>query len=292
MLTMTSRFRHRPDRRFLSGVGVLAIVLLGLTTPAFGWQTSPPEQPPQTTPSAAPPSTTQDPPSQTPPAQTTPSTPKSDTPPSTAPTPGKATDRTTTGEDKDRIFGVLPNYTTVTGNDTFTPISGKESIKIAALDSVTDPMVYPLYGFVAGVAHARNDPPAWGGGITGYTKRYGAALTDNMICSMVGTGLLPALLKQDPRYYQGRATGILSRFGYAAKASVVTRSRITGHPQFNVSEVAGTLVVASAGNLYYPETQRTVTDTLTRWGMQAMWDGVSNELKEFWPDIKKKLHRQ
>jgi len=187
---------------------------------------------------------------------------------------------------------VLPNYTTVTGNDTFTPISGKESIKIAALDSVTDPMVYPLYGFVAGVAHARNDPPEWGGGITGYTKRYGAALTDNMICSMVGTGLLPALLKQDPRYYQGRATGILSRFGYAAKASVVTRSRITGHPQFNVSEVAGTLVVASAGNLYYPETQRTVTDTLTRWGMQAMWDGVSNELKEFWPDIKKKLHRQ
>ena len=274
---MILRFRHHTYRRFLLCASVLAVVLLGLTTPAFASQT-PATQQTQTT--------TQDP-------QTTPSTPTPDTPPATTttPAPEKAPDPTT-GDDKDRIFGVLPNYTTVTGNDTFTPISGKAAIKIAALDSVIDPMVYPLYGFVAGVAHARNDPPEWGGGIKGYTKRYSAALTDNTICSMVGTGLLPALLKQDPRYYQGLRTGILSRFGYAAKASVVTRSRITGHPQFNVSEVAGTLIVASAGNLYYPETQRTVTDTLTRWGMQAMWDGVSNELKEFWPDIKKKLHRQ
>jgi len=270
---MTSRFRHQTYRRFVSRASVLAVAVLGLTTPAFAWQT-------------------QDPSSQTPP-QTTPSTPTPDTPPATttAPAPEKVTDPTT-GDDKDRIFGVLPNYTTVTGNDTFRPISGKESIKIAALDSVIDPMVYPLYGFVAGVAQARNDPPEWAGGIKGYTKRYSAALTDNTICSMVGTGLLPALLKQDPRYYQGRRTGILSRVGYAAKASVVTKSRLTGHPQFNASEIAGTFIVASAGNLYYPEAQHTVTDTLERWGMQAMWDSVSNELKEFWPDIKKKLHGQ
>jgi len=274
---MILRFRHQTYRRFLLCASVLAVVLLGLTTPAFASQTPATQQPPQTT--------TEDP-------QTTPSTPTPGTPPATTttPAPEKATDRA--GDDKDRIFGVLPNYTSVTGNDTFTPISGKAAIKIAALDSVIDPMVYPLYGFVAGVAQARNDPPEWAGGIKGYTKRYSAALTDNTICSMVGTGLLPALLKQDPRYYQGRRTGILSRLGYAAKASVVTKSRITGHPQFNVSEVAGTFVVASAGNLYYPEAQRTVTDTLTRWGMQAMWDGVSNELKEFWPDIKKKLQRQ
>ena len=286
---MILRFRHQTYRRFLLCASVLAVVLLGLATPAFASQTPATQQRPQTTPLAASPSTTQDS------AQTTPpSTPTPDPPPgtTTAPEPEKAPDATTAGDDKDRIFGVLPNYTTVTGNDKFTPISGKAAIKIAALDSVIDPMVYPLYGFVAGVAHARNDPPEWGGGLKGYTKRYSAALTDNTICSMVGTGLLPALLKQDPRYYQGRRTGILSRFGYAAKASVVTKSRITGRPEFNVSEVAGTLIVASAGNLYYPETQRTVTDTLTRWGMQAMWDGVSNELKEFWPDIKKKLHRQ
>jgi hypothetical protein len=263
---MTSFFRSQLYRPILSGVGAFAVALVGLTTSAFAWQTPPTQQPPQTTTPAVPP------------------------PPTTQPTPAKPTDPTAAGDDKDRIFGVLPNYTSVSASDKFVPISGKESIKIAALDSVSDPMVYPLYGFVAGVAHARNDPPEWGGGITGYSKRYGAALTDNTICSMVGTGLLPALLKQDPRYYQGRAKGFFPRFGYAAKASVVTKSRITGKPQFNVSEVAGTFIVASAGNLYYPDSEHTVSDTLTRWGMQAFWDSVSNELKEFWPDIKGKLH--
>ena len=76
--------------------------------------------------------------------------------------------------------------------------------------------------------------------------------------------------------YQGHAR-LPAPFGYAAKASVVTKSRITGHPQFNVSEVAGTFIVAGAGNLYYPQAQHTMSDTLTRWAMQAMWDSVSNE---------------
>jgi len=35
---------------------------------------------------------------------------------------------------------------------------------------------------------------------------------------------------------------------------------------------------------------RNVPDTLQRWGMQTMWDTVANELKEFWPDIRKVMH--
>ncbi len=30
---------------------------------------------------------------------------------------------------------------------------------------------------------------------------------------------------------------------------------------------------------------------LTRWGMQVLWDTLSNEMKEFWPDVREKLHR-
>jgi len=26
--------------------------------------------------------------------------------------------------------------------------------------------------------------------------------------------------------------------------------------------------------------------------MQVMWDTLSNELKEFWPDVRRKLHRE
>jgi hypothetical protein len=45
-------------------------------------------------------------------------------------------------------------------------------------------------------------------------------------------------------------------------------------------------------NVYYPRADRSVTTTLTRWGMQVMWDSLSNELKEFWPDIRRKIRRQ
>ena len=259
---------------------MIAVALLGVATPSFASQTPPTQQPPTTTP-AVPPPTTQTPPAQTPPPSTPPAT-----------TPAKPADPPTTDPpDKDRVFGVLPNYTTVTGGDTAPPITSKDAFKMAALDSF-DPFVYPLFGFIAEVGQVRHDPPEWGGGLKGYSKRYGAAFADNTICSLVTTGLMPSLLKQDPRYYQGRAHGFLPRLGYAAKSSVVTRSRTTGHKQFNASEIGGTFIVASVGNLYYPANEHNMPDTLTRWGMQTMWDTVANELKEFWPDIKKKLHHQ
>jgi hypothetical protein len=159
---------------------------------------------------------------------------------------------------------------------------------MAALDSF-DPFVYPLFGFIAEVSQLQNKPASWGRGLHGYVRRYGAAFGDNTVCSLVTTGLMPSLLKQDPRYYQGRATGFVHRLAYSASRSVVTKSRTTGNPQFNLSEVGGTLIVANISNAYYPKEERNVTSTLIRWGTQAMWDTVANELKEFWPDIRKKL---
>jgi hypothetical protein len=43
-------------------------------------------------------------------------------------------------------------------------------------------------------------------------------------------------------------------------------------------------------NLYYPSDGHGAAQTLARWGTQVMWDAVSNELKEFWPDIRRKIH--
>jgi hypothetical protein len=211
-------------------------------------------------------------------------------PSSSAPAPASSGDASTadTGS-KDRIFGVLPNYTTVEGTSEVKPITSGQSFKMAALDSF-DPFVYPLFGFIAEVGQLQNNPPEWGRGWHGYSRRYGAAFADNTVCSLVTTGLMPSLLRQDPRYYQGRATGFIHRLAYAASRSAVTRSR-SGARQFNLSEIGGTLVVANISNLYYPADERNTHDTLVRWGTQAMWDTVANELKEFWPDIRQMLHR-
>ena len=54
----------------------------------------------------------------------------------------------------------------------------------------------------------------------------------------------------------------------------------------------GNAFAATVSNAYYPMDERSLSDTISRWGMQLMWDGLSNELKEFWPDVRRKLERQ
>ena len=246
--------------RFALGLAVAAALLTGVAAPAHAQdQTPAPAPPPAETPD-----------SQSPP----PAPPPADEPASV---------------DKNRIFGLVPNFNTVEGSGPVAPVTASDGFKMAALNSF-DPFVYPFYGLVAGVGQLRDSPEAWSQDWKGYGQRYLASFADGAISSSFTTGLMPALLKQDPRYFQGRADGFLPRFGYAASRVAVTRSR-SGQPQFNLSEVTGTLATASVSNLYYPQDERTASATMTRWGMQVMWDIVANELKEFWPDIRKRWHR-
>ena len=268
---MYSFIRHTVRLCLLTGL------VVGPST--IAWAQHPQQQPPPTPPQGS--STTNPPASGTGTPQATPT-------PTPTPDPDAPKTDPQSGNDKNRIFGVLPNYNTIEGPQEVKPITSRQSFKIAAQGSF-DPMVWPLFSVIAGVSQLQNQPASYGQTWSGYAKRYGLAFTDNTVCSLVTTGLMPSLFKQDPRYYQGHAKGFFNRVAYAASRSVVTKSR-SGNPQFNISEIGGTLVVANVGNLYYPQEERNVSDTLQRWGMQAMWDTVANELKEFWPDIRHAMH--
>ena len=65
----------------------------------------------------------------------------------------------------------------------------------------------------------------------------------------------------------------------------------SGRAQFNISEIGGNAFASALSGAYYPTADRSVANALTRWGTQLMWDALSNELKEFWPDIRRKIHR-
>jgi hypothetical protein len=183
-----------------------------------------------------------------------------------------------------RMFGVLPNYATVEGPSEVPPIGASLKFKLAALNTF-DPYVYPFVGAVAAMNRDFGDDGV------GYVKQYAASLTDNSLGNLLTSAVLPSVLHQDPRYFQRGSGGLFRRLAYAASRSVVTRGD-SGHAQFNVSEIGGNAIAAGLSNTYYPATERTVTATLNRWGMQVMWDTLSNELKEFWPDVRRKLHRE
>jgi hypothetical protein len=198
------------------------------------------------------------------------------------PTLGRAAD---TEPAPDRIFGVLPNYTTIEaprGSTEQVPaLTTRESFRLASLGTF-DPVVYPFVGLVTALGQTSDEST--------YSARFATAFADNAIGNFMTTAIVPSLTHQDSRYYRRGDGGVFSRLAYAASRSVVTRTR-AGRATFNISEVAGTAASASLSNLYYAPEDRTVSGTMTRWGTQVTWDLVANELKEFWPDIRSKLRK-
>lgn len=189
----------------------------------------------------------------------------------------------------DRIFGVIPNYNTVVGATEIMPIRPAQKFKLA-FSSLFDPYTYGIVTILALEDQAQGEPHEWGGGFKGFGRRYGASLTDQTIGPLMSTGLFPTLLHEDPRYFQLGKGGFKKRFAYSMERLVITRTD-SGHRQFNYSEFLGNATATGLSNLYYPPSQRTVGGNLGVFASQVAVDALANFLKEFWPDMKRKLNK-
>ena len=185
----------------------------------------------------------------------------------------------------DRIFMVIPNYTTVEVPTAYMPISSGQKFKLGAEDSF-DPYEFPLAGIVAGIAQAQNDDAAWGQGLKGYGKRYAAAFADTTVGSFMTTGLFPVMLHEDPRYFRDGDGGFWRRSGYALKRILVTRTD-SDRGQFNYSEFGGNAVAAGISLTYHSREERTFSNFGSGFATQIVIDVIANQLKEFWPDIRR-----
>jgi len=190
----------------------------------------------------------------------------------------------------DRIFWTLPNYLTVENGKRIPPLTTGQKFKLVAL-GVFDPVEYPYVGVLALIDQAENDDPSYGQGFGGYAKRYGAAFADTAIENFMVGAVFPSVFHQDPRYYQSGKGGFFRRAGHAALQVFITRSD-SGKRQFNYSEWAGSAVAAALSNTYHPPHDRTALNSTNIWLTQIWGDAVSYELKEFWPDIRRKLHKK
>jgi hypothetical protein len=190
----------------------------------------------------------------------------------------------------DRLFGVLPNYATVETEHEFGPLTVKDKFKLTA-DSMFDPVTFPFIGLEALISQAQNSDPEFGQGLKGYGARYGTAYGDALFGTTMTTSVFPSMLHQDPRYFQLGRGSIAHRSWYSVSRIFWTRNDDGSHG-FNYSEIAGNLVAAGISNAYHPAQERTVSNTMAVWGTDIMWDAVSNVAKEFWPDVRRKIHKQ
>lgn len=193
-----------------------------------------------------------------------------------------------TPEDK-RIFGVVPNNRTTENSIPFHAITARQKMTIALKDSFDWP-VYPTAALFAALYQLDGQNPSFGQGMEGYAKRLATSYADQTEGNMMTEGLIPALTHQDPRYFRLGEGPKLRRTWYALSRIVICRMD-SGRSMFNWSEWGGNAAAVAISNSYYPDS-RDVHDNVQKLMVACATDAFSNVLKEFWPDVKRKLQKK
>lgn len=194
------------------------------------------------------------------------------------------------GTSNDRLFYALPNFLTVESKS-LPPLTAKQKFAVVTRGSF-DYIQIPWYGFLAAVAQAENSEPGFGQGAQGYGKRFGAYFADGTIENYMTGAVLPVVLRQDPRFYELGQGSFMHRTGYAVSRIFVTRTD-SGGTQFNASEIVGSAMSAFISTYsYHPQGDRNVPNTMSVWGTQVGYDTITIVVKEFWPDIRRKLSKK
>lgn len=155
-------------------------------------------------------------------------------------------------EEKQRVFGIIPNFYVSYEADP-APLTSKMKFALA-LKVATDPVTAAGTVLVSASKQAANSPN-YGQGWGAYGQRFGLTAADGFTDIMIGGAILPSLLHQDPRYfYQGTGT-TGSRMRHAMFSPFVAKGD-NGKWQPNYSSMGGDLASSAISNLYYPSSNR------------------------------------
>lgn len=189
-------------------------------------------------------------------------------------------------EEKQRILGVVPNFNT-TNDQNAPPLTPKQKFDLDFHSSV-DPFVFVFAGIDAAEEQAEDTFPEYGQGAEGYAKRFGASYADTFDGNLWGNAILPVLLHEDPRYFRKGTGSFMSRFLYSAATTVWSRrDNATWGP--NYANVGGNFIAGGISNLYYPQSDRGFSLTVTRALTVTAEGSIGSEFVEFWPDISQHL---
>jgi hypothetical protein len=188
-----------------------------------------------------------------------------------------------------RLLWIIPNYRTSPTLQNYEPIPVREKFKIASQDAF-DPGTVALGALFAAESQLTDGERSFGQGVAGYGRYWGTAYADFAIGNMMTEGIFPSVLHQDPRYFRKGTGSGWSRLGYAMGQIFWTHAD-SGRSQFNYSEVLGNSTAVAIGNLYYPD-HRNASSAVSNLGMQLGVDMAANILKEFYPEVERKLRRE
>jgi hypothetical protein len=156
--------------------------------------------------------------------------------------------------------------------------------------SVTDAESVIKPALAAGIDQGTDTPSEWGQGGAGFGRRFGSAYAREVISRTIRFGVAAAD-REDPRYFPSQESGFWTRTKYAVVRTFVARTD-TGTQMPAFSRLAGVYGAAFISNAWYPQRQADTPHALERGSTALATSAGWNVFREFWPDIRKKLHHE
>ena len=186
-------------------------------------------------------------------------------------------------EEQQRVLAVFPNFY-VSYLPNAAPLGSKQKFELAWKTTI-DPVTLIVVVGIAGIQQANNQYGAYGQGVQGYGKRFGAAYVDTAAGTFFGSAILPAIFKQDPRYfYKGTGSGRARLLYAVANAFICKGDNKRWQP--NYSNILGNVAAGGVSNLYYPANDRGAALTFESAAIGIGATAAANVLEEF---VMKKL---
>lgn len=202
------------------------------------------------------------------------------TSPQPSPTPTN-----TNKQESTRVAGVIPAFNSE-NNPNAPALNSSQKFHLFT-KTVKDPFNLIMPAVNAVILNAAGASSGYGSGFAGFTKRYAASIGDSVSGNFFRLYAFPALLHEDPRYFRAGHGSILQRTGHVFGATVCTRKDDKTF-RFNWSKLLSSATSSALSNAYYPQENRGVKLTASRFALSYLGEVASNALKEFWADIARK----
>jgi hypothetical protein len=161
---------------------------------------------------------------------------------------------------------------------------------VIRLKRIVDPLslVYSVAG--AGIGQWRDEPAAWQQGAGGVGRRFAASAGWKATQNSLAIGFDTAF-RLDPRFHPSRETGFWPRLRGALSQTLVAYTD-SGGRTFNYSEVGSSYGASFLANSWFPAHYNGTGDALQRGTIGLGLNTASNVVKEFWPDIRRRVLRR
>jgi hypothetical protein len=156
-------------------------------------------------------------------------------------------------QEKQRLLGVIPNFFVSYVPDA-APMSSNQKLSLA-LHETFDWTSFAGTSAVAGVQQATNAYAGFGGGASGYAKRWAAAFATQQSNELLSHYVFASLFHQDPRYFYQGTGSTRSRMFHALSNAFVARSD-RGGTMPNYAYLLGDIGASALSNTYYPSADR------------------------------------